>query len=326
MLKFAVVGTNWISESFIEAAHASGQMKLSAVYSRSLEKAHSFGEKYGAQHSFASLDKMAESDVIEAVYIASPNSLHHPQTRLFLTQQKHVICEKPLASNERQAALSIACAERNGVVLFEAFKSAYLPNFEQIRHYLPKLGKIRKALFNYCQYSSRYQSYLDGKNTNTFSPEFSNGSIMDIGYYCVASAVALWGVPINLTASATLLKTGVDAHGSVILNYGDFDVVIVHSKVSDSLLASEIQGEEGTLTIEAISRCLKVTFTPRNGKAENISLPQVENSMLYEAQEFAKLVKANQVEHPGLANSLITAKLLTKIRQQIGVKFPADLE
>lgn len=93
-----------------------------------------------------------------------------------------MICEKPLASNQAEVDAAIACARENQVVLFEAFKTAYLPNFHLLRQALPKVGKLRKVFFNYCQYSSRYQRYLDGENPNTFNPAFSNGSIMDIGF------------------------------------------------------------------------------------------------------------------------------------------------
>ncbi|RRD47068.1 gfo/Idh/MocA family oxidoreductase, partial [Escherichia coli] len=106
--------------------------------------------------------------------------------------------------------------------------------------------------FNYCQYSSRYQRYLDGENPNTFNPAFSNGSIMDIGFYCLASAVALFGEPKSVQATASLLASGVDAQGVVVMDYGDFSVTLQHSKVSDSVLASEIQGEAGSLVIEKL--------------------------------------------------------------------------
>ena len=65
-----------------------------------------------------------------------------------------------------------------------------------------------------------------------------------------ASAVALWGEPHGVTATASLLESGVDAHGVVVLDYGDFSVTLQHSKVSDSVLPSEIQGEDGSLVIE----------------------------------------------------------------------------
>ncbi|HHQ6604149.1 Gfo/Idh/MocA family protein [Serratia fonticola] len=326
MIRFAVVGTNWITERFIDAAHESGKMRLTAIYSRKLEQAQAFGANYPVEHFFDSLEALAQSDVIDAVYIASPNSLHCQQSLLFLSHKKHVICEKPLASNLREVEQLVACARENQVVLFEAFKSAHLPNFLILQQALPKIGKLRKAFINYCQYSSRYPRYLAGENPNTFNPHFSNGSIMDIGYYCVASTVALFGAPQTVLASATLLDTGVDAHGSVCLNYGDFDVVISHSKVSNSDIPSEIQGEEGTLVIEKISEAQGVVLTPRGENSQVLTQPQHINTMLYEAQVFAELVEKRQVEHVGLENSLIVAGLLTEIRRQTGVVFPADGE
>lgn len=324
MIRFAVIGTNWITRQFVDAAHETGKFKLTAVYSRSLEQAQSFANDYLVEHLFTSLEAMAQSEDIDAVYIASPNSLHAPQTELFLRHKKHVICEKPLASNIDEAERVIAAARENQVVLFEAFKTASLPNFQQLQQALPKLGQIRKAFINYCQYSSRYQRYLDGENPNTFNPDFSNGSIMDIGFYCLASAIALWGEPQQIQASASLLESGVDAHGVVMLDYGDFSVTLQHSKVSDSTLPSEIQGEAGALVIEKISECQKVSFVPRGSKAQELSQPQHINTMLYEAEEFARLVENNEVDHPGLEVSRITAKVQTEIRRQTGVVFPAD--
>lgn len=326
MIRFAVIGTNWITRQFVDAAHETGKYKLAAVYSRSLEQAQSFANDYPVEHLFTSLEAMAQSDDVDAVYIASPNSLHFPQTELFLRHKKHVICEKPLASNLREVEQAIAVARENQVVLFEAFKTASLPNFQLLQQTLPKLGQIRKAFINYCQYSSRYQRYLDGENPNTFNPAFSNGSIMDIGFYCLASAVALWGEPKQVQASASLLESGVDAHGVVVMDYGDFSVTLQHSKVSDSTLPSEIQGEAGALVIEKISECQKFSFVPRGSKAQDLSQPQHINTMLYEAEEFARLVENNEVNHPGLEVSRITAKVQTEIRRQTGVVFPADAQ
>ena len=324
MIRIAVVGTNWITRQFVDAAHESGRFKLTAVYSRTLEQAQTFANDYQVEHLFTDLEAMATSDAIDAVYIASPNALHAPQSILFLSNKKHVICEKPLASNIREVEAAIACARENQVVLFEAFKTASLPNFIALQQALPKVGKIRKVLLNYCQYSSRYQRYLDGENPNTFNPVWSNGSIMDIGFYTLASAVALWGQPHSVHATASLLESGVDAHGSVQMNYGDFDVNLLHSKVSDSVIPSEIQGEAGCLVIEKISECQRITFVPRGGKPQDLSLPQHINTMLYEAETFARLVADNEVNHPGLVTSRITSELATEIRAQTGVKFPAD--
>ena len=103
-----------------------------------------------------------------------------------------------------------------------------------------------------------------------------------------------------MQATASLLASGVDAHGVVVLNYGDFSVTLQHSKVSDSVLASEIQAKSGSLVIEHISECQKVCFVPRGGKTQDLTTPQHINTMLYEAEAFAHLVESGEVDHPAL--------------------------
>lgn len=65
---------------------------------------------------------------------------------------------------------------------------------------------------------------------------------------------------------------------------------------------------------------------PRGGKAQDLTQPQHINTMLYEAETFARLVETQDVDHPGLTVSRITAKLSSEIRRQTGVIFPADTQ
>ena len=115
---------------------------------------------------------------------------------------------------------------------------------------------------------------------------------MDIGYYCIAFTVALFGKPNKIQATALLLDSGVDGCGTAILDYDSFSVTIDHSKVSDSQLSNEIQGEKGSLLIEHIAQCEKVTLVqPKNDKLIDLSIERNENSMVYEAHFFAQQIK-----------------------------------
>ncbi len=325
MIKFAVIGTNWITQKFVQAAHESQSMQLAAVYSRNLESAAQFAQEFGVETTYDSLDALANDKTVEAVYIASPNSLHCEQSILMMEHGKHVICEKPVASNIDEATRMFEVAQKNGVVLFEAYKSQFLPNFKQVQLGLEKIGKVHKAHINYCQYSSRYQKYLNGENPNTFNPAFSNGSLVDIGFYCVAATVALFGEPENAQASAKLLESGVDAHGCAIFQYPEFDVTLAHSKVSDSYAPSEIQGELGAIIIDHIAECTDVKIRFRDGTVENLTQAQSENSMSYEAQAFVRCIAGDkETQAKAQQRALTVAKLITEMRQQVGVVYPAD--
>ncbi|WP_372882996.1 Gfo/Idh/MocA family protein [Psychromonas sp.] len=322
MINFAVIGSNWITEEFVKGTLINNDLRLAAVYSRSLSRAQSFAEKFNVQQCFDDLQALSKSDFIDAVYIASPNSLHFEQTLLMLENGKHVICEKPLASNSEQVEALYRAAEASNVILFEAYKTAHLPNFLQVKNNLDKIGKLRKAHIHYCQYSSRYQRYLDGENPNTFNPDFSNGSIMDIGYYCIAFTVALFGKPKKIQADAVLLDSGVDGCGSVLLNYGDFSVTIDHSKISHSDLASEIQGEQGNILIKSISLCTEITLM--TDSVSDLTQTQHENSMSDEASFFAKQIREGKMDQEAVQRAKTTSAVITEIRRLTGVRFPAD--
>jgi len=322
MINFAIIGTNWITESFINGTLVSNELNLAAVYSRNLNSAKSFAAKFNVEQCFDDLQALSQSDAFEAVYIASPNSMHFEQALLMLNNGKHVICEKPLASNIQQVEALYKAAQENNVILYEAYKTAQLPNFTQVKENLFKLGKLRKAHIHYCQYSSRYQKYLNGENPNTFNPEFSNGSIMDIGYYCIAFTVALFGKPKAIQADALLLDSGVDGCGSVLLNYGDFSVTIDHSKISRSEQVSEIQGEQGNLLIKGISVLEEITLV--TDKSIDLSVAQHQAQMSYEADFFAHQIKQGKMDEDALLQAKSTSEVITEIRRLTGVKFPAD--
>lgn len=330
MIRFGVIGTNWITEAFIEAARESDDFVLSAVYSRTEERARQFAEKHQAAHWFTNLEEMAGSDQLDAVYIASPNAYHAEQAILCMNHGKHVLCEKPMASNAREVQKMIEAARANGVLLMEALKSTLLPGFRAIQEQLPKLGKIRRYFASYGQYSSRYDAYKQGTVLNAFNPEYSNGSIMDLGIYCIYPLVVLFGKPERVQANGLLLDSGVDGQGSLLLSYQEMDGVILHSKITHSHLPSEIQGEEASIIIDKINNPQNISLHYRDGTVEQVLFdfePPVTNNMVYEAQEFISLVNNGALESSVNTHrsSLTAAEIMDEARKQIGLVFPADL-
>ncbi|MBM7588089.1 putative dehydrogenase [Bacillus pakistanensis] len=325
-MKFGIIGTNWITDAFIEAAQEVNGFELTAVYSRTKEKAEEFAGKYGVETTFTNLEAMAASNDIEAVYIASPNAFHAEHASLFLKNKKHVLCEKPVASNAKEASKMFGVAKENNVLLMEALKSTLLPNFKVVEENLHKLGKIRRYFASYCQYSSRYDAYKEGTVLNAFNPQFSNGSIMDIGVYCIYPLVVLFGKPESVKATGVLLESGVDGEGSVVLKYKDMDAVVMYSKITNSNLPAEIQGEDGNLVIDKIHTPEKVEIFYRNGEKEELSQPQKAKTMFYEAEEFIRLAQEGETESEtnSIENSITTMEIIDEIRKQIGVVFPSD--
>ncbi|MEK3731790.1 MULTISPECIES: Gfo/Idh/MocA family protein [Paenibacillus] len=325
-VRFGIIGTNWITERFIQAALDTEEFVLSAVYSRSEEKGKAFAAKYAEPKVFTRLEDMLEDREVDAVYIASPNSFHADQAVLCMSYGKHVLCEKPMASNTAEVKRMIDAARTYDVLLMEAMKSTLMPNFRTVRDNLYKLGQIRRYFASYCQYSSRYDAYKQGTILNAFNPEFSNGSLMDLGIYCIYPMVTLFGKPDTVQASGVMLSSGVDGEGSLLLSYPEMDGVIMHSKISDSYAPAEIQGENGTMLIDKINQPYDVKIHYRDGTVENLTQLQQHESMYYEAREFIDLLNRGERESAvnTWTNSLVTAEIMEEARRQIGLVFPAD--
>ena len=129
MIRFAVIGTNTITDKFLQAASALPDFKLCAVYSRTLARAQEYAQKNNVSLVFDSLEALANSDQIDAVYIASPNFCHAAQSILMMQHHKHVLCEKPIASNASEFQQMYDTAIKNQVILLEAMRSVFSPGF-----------------------------------------------------------------------------------------------------------------------------------------------------------------------------------------------------
>lgn len=331
MIRFGVIGSNWITDSFLQAMNEVEGCRLNAVYSRTEERARQFAEKHDAPYWFSDLPAMLSSNQVDAVYIASPNAFHAQQAILCMEHGKHVLCEKPLASNVQEVQAMIETARANKVLLMEALKSTLMPGFTAIQQNLPRLGTIRRYFASYGQYSSRYDAYKQGTVLNAFKPELSNGSMMDLGVYCIYPLAVLFGQPDRVQANGWKLSSGADGQGSLLLQYPEMEGVILHSKIAHSYLPAEIQGEDAALVIDRINDPQHIAIHYRDGSVETVfstkdTATDVVNTMVYEVREFVLLIRENQLESSvnSHRNSLIAAEIMEKARGQIGLHYPAD--
>ena len=325
-IRFGIIGTNFIVDTVLEAAQLDPRFELTAIYSRTQESANVFAQKYQIPHTFVSLEDMAQSPLIDAVYIASPNFLHSSQSIQFMKHGKHVLCEKPFASNAEEAKAMIAASREYNVTLMEAMKSTLTPNFRVVRENLAALGPLRRYFASYCQYSSRYDKLKEGIVLNAFNPDFSNGAVMDLGVYTIYPMVVLLGRPEKISATGFVLSTGADGQGAVNFEYEGLNATVLYSKIADSNLPAEIQGEEGLISLDRINTIGSVKLHSRRGNEVMLTNPDSRNEYYFEIAEFIDLIESGRRESMinSHENSLITIEIVDEIRRQLGIVFPAD--
>ncbi|GGA90975.1 Gfo/Idh/MocA family protein [Ornithinibacillus halotolerans] len=326
-MNFGTVGTSWITSSFIQASQEVNNFTLTAVYSRSEQKVKDFAEKHQAPFVYTDLEEMAKSDKLDCIYIASPNSLHFEQAKLFLQHKKHVICEKPIFSNTKEFQEAFQVAEENGVYLFEAIRNIHTPNFEVLKHAVEKIGPVTSTILHRNRYSSKYKEYLAGGRPNVFTAEFSGGALTDLGIYPLALAVSLFGKPKQVSYVANMLESGVDGSGTLTLEYDNFVSTVMCSKISTSYIPCEIQGENGSILFDDAGSILDMKYIDNSsGQEEPIQTYSLEDNMQYEITNFLQIITSqNNEEYNRLKElSLLTLSITEEARKQNNIIYGSE--
>lgn len=327
-MKIGIVGTNFVSDSFVDGAKEFNEIEVVAVTSGHYENALKFANKYQIQNTYHSLDEMIDAHVVDVIYLAVPNAMHYEFAKKCIVKQIPVLCEKPFMANFKQAKDIFSLAAKNDVYIHDGIMPLYSKGMEVLKKSLPLVGKIHNAIIDFSKYSSRYDAYLEGKNPSTFQSELCNGSIMDLGVYCIADAISLFGKPRSIKASATLLDTGADVSSSAILEYDGFSTTILNSKASDTLVPCSIEGEKGILTFHIASLIDEVKFIDRKTKEEKVLFAKVENPFIAEIEDILESIKEEKKESTKVPHeiSLSIISCMDEIRKQTGIIYPCDRE
>lgn len=354
-LGLAVIGTNWITSSFVQSAHESKIFKLVAVYSRKLETAQTFISETPSipdasrVQPFDDLAKLLSEPSVNVVYIASPNSLHYEQAYKALSAGKHVILEKPAASNLLEFDELFKLADNKGLFVLEAYRHIQEPNFIKLQSLLndpvqraEKLGPILGASVNMAVFSSRYVKVLEGEEPNVLSPKFSGGSLWDMGCYPVMFTLALFGKPASQSYYPVIIRTGVDGGGHMVLNYSaessrqkeKFTVHAHTSKIYTSTAPTEIYAEKGTLRINGatgVTDINTVEFIPRGSKeAEQLADTNPEYTdmlnLTWEAKELGRILTQGDRKSEAVLRALSrdVIEVMEDMRKQNGIVFASE--
>lgn len=275
-----------ITGRLLEAVAEADGITFVGAYSRDGARAAAYSSDHGAARSWSDLDALLADAAVDAVYVASPNSLHADHAQAALSAGKHVLLEKPATatSSAWNALTDLARARR--VVLLEAMRSAYDPGMATVRSLLPRLGTLRRVSLSYAQRSSRYDQVLAGKRVNIFDPAMGGGALMDLGVYCVSAMVQLLGAPDEVVAAQVPLPSGVDGAGAALAVYPGLVADLAWSKITTSSAPCEIQGEMGSLVFDSVTAPRRIGLTLLDGSTESIAVDAPEWNLVYEVERF----------------------------------------
>lgn len=323
-VRFGIVGTGTIAHRFAEAIKNVPEAELVAVASRTSENAEKFGDEFNIPVRFAGYEKMAQSDLIDAAYIAVPHSGHIECSCLMMRGGKHVICEKPMAVNTREAEEMFSCAKENNVLLMEAMWARLVPGTIKLLELVKNgvLGDIRGVEGKFC-----YTMDEDEMDHHVFKVENGGGSLLDVGVYGLNFASWYLGKDVESISAQSDFYNGTDSHTCAILKYKNGEIADLSSA---TLLRKPnegyVYGTKGYAHVNRFYAPQEIELVLNDGKREKIATPYKGNGFEEQIAHFCECVSNGLTESPVVTHeqTLYITKQMDEIRKIIGVIYPQD--
>jgi xylose dehydrogenase (NAD/NADP) len=337
-LRWGILSTGNIARQFCTGVNRSHRCELASVASRSIDSARSFAIQFGIPAAHGDYAALLSDRAIDAVYVGLPNHMHHEWTLRCLAAGKHVLCEKPLASNAAQAREMFDAAATAGRLLVEAFMYRSHPLTHAVVEAVRsgKIGQLRLVRTSFCF------AVKNTQNNIRFSTEMAGGGLMDVGCYCISLSRLLAGEePNRMAASAHLHPSGVDDLAAATLGFpGGVLASFTCGMIAHADNTAHICGSDGFIEVPVpwkppatstftISRGIPPRMDqPPSPAAPGAPAPPPRVTItiqtageLYglEADDFAAAVLDGKMPAVSAADSLGNMHVLDQLRRQVGV-------
>jgi len=322
--RWGILGTGAIARKFATGLEALHDAALVAVGSRHQSTADEFGDRFGVPRRYADYEALAADPDVDAVYVATPHSLHRDNTMLCLGAGKAVLCEKPFAINAAQAGDMIRLARQTRVFLMEAMWTRYLPCMVKLRELLDG-GAVGEVRMIHADFGFRAEFRPEAR---LFDPALGGGALLDVGVYTVSLASMVLGEPADVATLADLGETGVDEQSAFILRYAGGQLAVLSTAVRTTTpMEATIIGTEGYIRVHPQWWCGQaLTLSAGGREPQHVPVPFEGNGYNYEAAEVGRCLRAGQTESAvmPLDETLSVMRTLDRIRAAWGLRYPME--
>lgn len=316
-MRWGVMGTGGVAHAFAEALRDVPDAQLAAVGSRSLVRAELFAERHSVVHVHQSYEGLADCDAgLDAIYIATPASHHYVHTMLALKAGKHVLCEKPFATNATDAHAMFNVAQNQGLLVMEAMWPRFLPSWSTIRDLATRIGEVRAI-------EASFGGRAAYRPTDRpFRLELGGGALLDAAVYPISFAEMILGSFSEVHAAAKLIPpAGVDEQVAVMLRTETGQVVTCLAGITTTFKAdATIYGTEGMIVIPGNFTNPPWVEVHRPGREpEHYDFPASKHRLAHQVEEFQKHVGDTEGYLMPRSATCEVMRILDEARAQIGL-------
>jgi predicted dehydrogenase len=289
-------------------------VEVTAIASRTRERAEEFAARHGIQRRFGSYEALLESKDIDAVYIALPTALHYEWGRRALEAGKHVLCEKPLAENAQLAQNLFQSARRYGLVLVEAM---HIHNLEKLRRQRELVAGAEFGRLLHIESCFRTPYVPFSKDDFRLRYELGGGAALDVGCYAVSCLRYVAGEePEVLTVSHRCTRPQIDrwmraavrfpSGADGVIEFGFRGFYLPRDGVVATCEKGRIKWDGKGLVLEKQGKEIR----------EPLSQPSTYQRQL---ESFAKRVRGEKSDEPPPDDAVLTAQVLDTLYRKAGL-------
>ena len=321
IFKWGVIGTGGIANAFANDLKYLENHIVESVLSRNLETAKIFASNHNECKGYNKKELFFEKSDIDAIYIATPNTLHAQQCIESLQRKIPVLCEKPFSMNLQETQNMVSASKENNTTLLEAMWMRYLPHIEFLKKILKenRIGRIHSL------YACHGQNLTRINNPRLWTKELGGGALLDLGIYVVSLSQMVLGTPKNILAKSVFTKEGVDAKTSMIFEYENGQIANLSCSMYDSQPnRAVISGDEGWIEIDPTFYApTTVKVITNNEKKITYSEEYHGHGLREQAKEMQNCIINNNIESKKMSHSdsIDVMKIMDEVRIKIGLKY-----
>lgn len=323
-MKWGIIGPGNIAHEFAEDLKyvEAEQCMLTAVLGKEKTEAEKFVEKFKGAIATNNIDDFINTKP-DIIYIATPHPLHYEHAISCLKNKIPVLCEKPLAINEKQVTEIIAASKNNNTFLMEGMWTRFLPSFQFLFNILAA-NTIGDILNIHADMSFIAEK---DKSNRFFNPELGGGSLLDVGIYPIYLSYFLLGNPQTIFACGKINEAHIDETCGITLKYNQGKYAMLESSIVTQTEGSAwIYGTDGTVRI-------KKPWTEQPEKIEIIinnessfkHIPSWQGrGFQYEVEEVIKCLREGKTESEIIPHqaSINVIKIMDEVRKQLNIIYP----
>lgn len=291
-LRYGICSTSSIAPRFIAAVREGKAGEITAVSSRTLEKAREKATEWNIPYAYGSHVELFRDKNVNTVYVSSVNSEHYGMVKTALEYGKNVVCEKPCTVSSEQTEELFRIAGEKGLFLVEAQKMLFLPVINEVAK------RIKEGFIGDVKFVDFSHSFSAGYNDWLFDPALGGGTLLSAGIYAIQFLISFFG-DIKNVKGVCVNDEGLAEKGYVISGVTENGVMFCAKNSTDTAFENKavIYGTSGKIEIPEYWKARQAFILVDGREKEEIKYP-CKYELIYEAKHIAECIEKGLTESP----------------------------